>query len=84
MKIMRESLDPTEHARIIDELRRTPLKTPVLIIYAKKDVMVPPKMGALYHADMPGSKLVWMEDASHFLHIDAPERTVQHILDFDA
>lgn len=34
-------------------------------------------------ADIPGSELVWMDDASHFLHIDAPERTVDLVFSFD-
>lgn len=83
MRIMAESIDPKEHAAILAELRARPLEIPVRIIYARKDTMVPPWMGERYHADMPGSELVWMDEASHFLHIDAPERTVAQIVDFD-
>ena len=87
-KILDESLDPTEHASIIAELRRRagsgpPLPCPVKILYAKKDVMVPPEFGPRFHEDIPGSELVWMDDASHFLHVDAPERTVHEISSFD-
>jgi pimeloyl-ACP methyl ester carboxylesterase len=45
--------------------------------------MVPASFGPLFHADIPGSELAWMDDASHFLQVDAPERTVEHILAFD-
>jgi pimeloyl-ACP methyl ester carboxylesterase len=87
-KILEESLDPDEHARIIGELQARakdgpPLPCPVKVLYAKKDVMVPPSFGPRYHADIPGSELVWMDDASHFLHVDAPDRTVQEITSFD-
>jgi len=87
-KILDESLDPTEHASIIAELRRRaqggpPLPCPVKILYAKKDVMVPPEFGARFHEDIPGSELVWLDDASHFMHVDAPERTVHEITSFD-
>jgi pimeloyl-ACP methyl ester carboxylesterase len=82
-RILAESLDPAEHVRIIEELRRTPLGIPVRLLYARKDVMVPPSIGPKFHADMPGSELVWMDDASHFLHVDAPERTVEQIIGFD-
>lgn len=82
-RILKESLDPEEHARVIDELRRRPLACPVRLLFARKDVMVPPAFGPMYHADMPGSELVWMDDASHFLHVDAPERTVAQITEFD-
>lgn len=83
-RILEESLDPAEHARIIAELRRAPPACPVMVLYATRDVMVPPEFGPMFHADMPGSKLVWVEDASHFLHVDAPERTAALIAEFDA
>lgn len=87
-KILEESLDPEEHAAIIGELKARathgpPLPCAVKILYARKDVMVPPSFGPRYHEDIPGSELVWMDDASHFLHVDAPERTVHEITSFD-
>lgn len=87
-RILLESVDPNEHAAIIRELRaraasKTPFPCPVRILYAREDVMVPASFGPLFHADIPGSELVWMDDASHFLQVDAPERTVEQILGFD-
>jgi pimeloyl-ACP methyl ester carboxylesterase len=87
-RILRESVDPREHATIIGELRARvtggqPFPCPTKILYARKDVMVPAEFGPLYHADIPGSELVWMDDASHFLQVDAPERTVEQIVSFD-
>ncbi len=87
-RILHESVDPAEHARIIGELRARvaagkPFPCPTRILYARKDVMVPAEFGPLYHADIPGSELVWMDDASHFLQVDAPERTVAQIVSFD-
>jgi pimeloyl-ACP methyl ester carboxylesterase len=88
-RILHESVDPREHAKIIAQLRARaregrafPCATRIL--YARKDVMVPPSFGPLFQADIPGSELVWMDDASHFLQVDAPERTVEQILGFDA
>jgi pimeloyl-ACP methyl ester carboxylesterase len=88
-RILLESLDPDEHAEIIAELRaraqaKTAFPCPVRILYARKDVMVPASFGPLFHADIPGSELVWMDDASHFLQVDAPERTVEQIVSFDS
>jgi len=89
LRILEESLNPHEHAAIIAELaarkrRGDAFPCPVRILYARKDVMVPAEFGPLYHADIPGSELVWMDDASHFLQVDAPERTVAQITSFDA
>ena len=88
-RILRESVDPYEHARTIAELRARAgegraFPCPTRILYARKDVMVPPSFGPLFHADIPGSELVWMDDASHFLQVDAPERTVEQIVSFDS
>lgn len=87
-RILHESVDPREHAAMIAELRArvtngTAFPCPTRILYARKDVMVPASFGPLYHADIPGSELVWMDDASHFLQVDAPERTVEQIVSFD-
>jgi pimeloyl-ACP methyl ester carboxylesterase len=87
-RILLESVDPGEHASIIGELRArvqagTAFPCPVRILFAKKDVMVPAAFGPLFHADIPGSELVWMDDASLFLQVDAPERTVEQIVSFD-
>ena len=87
-RILRESVDPVEHAGIIAELRArvragTPFPCPTKVLFAREDVMVPASFGPLYHADIPGSELVWMDDASHFLQVDAPERTVAEITSFD-
>jgi pimeloyl-ACP methyl ester carboxylesterase len=87
-RILHESIDPAEHASIIAQLRTRvrdgrPFPCPTRILYARKDVMVPASFGPLYHADIPGSELVWMDDASHFLQVDAPERTVEQIVSFD-
>ncbi len=87
-KILEESLDPAEHAAMIASLRARagegkPLPCPIKVLYARKDVMVPPSFGPMFHADLPGSELVWVDDASHFLQVDAPERTVTEITSFD-
>ncbi len=87
-RILHESVDPHEHATIIAELKArvrggTPFPCPTKILYARKDVMVPASFGPLFHADIPGSELAWMDDASHFLQVDAPGPTVEHILAFD-
>ncbi|MEA2748936.1 MAG: hypothetical protein QOI41_3079 [Myxococcales bacterium] len=87
-RILHQSVDPHEHAKIIGELRARVTRgeafpCPTRILYARKDVMVPAEFGPLYHADIPGSELVWMDDASHFLQVDAPERTVEQITSFD-
>lgn len=88
-RILAESLDPKEQGEVIEDLRRRKeagiaFPCPVKILYAKEDALVPPELGPLYQADLPGSELVWIEDSSHFLQVEAPERTVSEIVSFDA
>ncbi|MBX3232788.1 MAG: alpha/beta hydrolase [Labilithrix sp.] len=83
-KILDESLTAKEHAAIVARLRGWTPPCPIELLYATNDVMVPPSFGPRYAADIPSAKLVWMADASHFLHVDAPERTVAELLAFDA
>lgn len=83
-RILRESLDPDEHARILARAKGRDDLPPTLVLFAREDVMVPPSFGPLFARDLAGSRLVWVDDASHFVQVDAPERTVQEIFDFDA
>jgi len=78
-RILAESLDPKEHAGIVAELAARGLPCPTRLFFAKKDVMVPPRFGPLYQKAIAGSELVWFDGASHFIQVDAPERTVEAI-----
>jgi pimeloyl-ACP methyl ester carboxylesterase len=87
-RILRESLDPGEHATLIAELRARKEREqrfsfPLLLLWAKKDVMVPPSFGERFAEDIPEAVLEWMEDSSHFVHVDSPEQTVRTLLRFD-
>lgn len=88
VRILRESLDPEEHAQIVAALRaKKAARAPfceTLILYAIEDVMVPPAFGPRYAEDIPGARLEWMRDTSHFLQVDSPEETVERIFAFDS
>jgi pimeloyl-ACP methyl ester carboxylesterase len=44
--------------------------------------MVPPSVGARLVALLPQAEMVWLERASHFAHVDAPEKLMRVILPF--
>jgi pimeloyl-ACP methyl ester carboxylesterase len=54
---------------------------PLLLLYARRDPMVPPRFGEVMAA-RTGARLVWLEEASHFAHVDAVERFLPPTLDF--
>jgi pimeloyl-ACP methyl ester carboxylesterase len=55
---------------------------PLLMIYARRDPMVPPSIGERLHALIPDSELCWLDDSSHFPQVDSPERLVALISKF--
>ncbi|MFO0617889.1 MAG: alpha/beta hydrolase [Polyangiaceae bacterium] len=46
---------------------------PLMLVYAKRDVMVPSVVGRRLSALLPTAEMVWLEEASHFAHVDAPQ-----------
>ncbi len=54
---------------------------PMLLLYARQDPMVPPRFGEVMAA-RTGARLIWLEEASHFAHVDAVERFVPPVLEF--
>jgi len=50
---------------------------PMLLLYAENDPMVSPKNGS-YLADLvPSAELRWLEEGSHFAHVDTPGPVVE-------
>ena len=54
---------------------------PLLLVYARKDPMVPPRFGEVMAA-RTGAPLVWLERGSHFAHVDAPDEFLPPVLEF--
>jgi pimeloyl-ACP methyl ester carboxylesterase len=78
-----DTLAPGEMARFARELaERKALPIPLQLVYARQDKMVPPVVGARLAALLPGARLTWLESASHFAHVDAPEAFLQAALPF--
>ena len=41
------------------------ITVPTLLLYGDKDGLVPPRFGEAYHAAIPGSRLIVLENAGH-------------------
>jgi pimeloyl-ACP methyl ester carboxylesterase len=54
---------------------------PLMHLYARRDPMVPPRFGEVM-AERTGAKLVWLDEGSHFAHVDAIERFLPPVLAF--
>lgn len=55
---------------------------PLLLLYAEQDRMVPPRIGDELARLIPSARLVRLPEASHFAHVDAPERFLGPALEF--
>jgi len=44
--------------------------------------MVPPKIGEDLYQLIPNAKMIWLEESSHFAHVDSTEELVEPILEF--
>jgi pimeloyl-ACP methyl ester carboxylesterase len=61
--------------------RALPFPVPLLHLYARRDPMVPPRFGAIM-AERTGAPLLWIDEGSHFMHVDAVDRFLPPVLDF--
>lgn len=69
-----DTLSVREMRRFEQKLRtleRFPV--PLLLVYARQDKMVPPVVGERLARLIPDARIEWLEAASHFAHVDAPE-----------
>jgi pimeloyl-ACP methyl ester carboxylesterase len=65
--------------------RRTggePFPVPLLLLYAQRDPMVPPRFGRAFAEAIPSATLIEIGEASHFAHVDAVERFLALTLEF--
>ena len=58
------------------------IDTPSLILWGKKDQFFPFKLARRLHQDIPGSRLVGIDGAGHFLQEEKPERINKALMDF--
>jgi len=58
------------------------IKVPTLILVGDRDTLTPPRVSHLLHANIPHSRLVIVEGASHYLTLEHPQRVNTEILNF--
>ncbi|MFQ5559657.1 MAG: alpha/beta fold hydrolase [Nitrospinota bacterium] len=73
-------LDNSNLLEIEEKLRNIPL--PVLIIRGEEDIYLGGKIAEKLHNEIPGSKLVLIPSAGHFIQEDEPEMMVKAIREF--
>lgn len=80
---LRDTMDPREiHAFGQRWAAGAPLAQPTLLLYARRDPMVPPVVGERLAARIPGAVLAHLEEGSHFAHVDRPALFLEAALPF--
>jgi pimeloyl-ACP methyl ester carboxylesterase len=71
-------------ARTLEErkARGERFAVPPMLLYARRDPMVPPENGPYLHSLIPEAELRWLEEGSHFAHVDAPDRVLDATLSY--
>jgi haloalkane dehalogenase len=62
--------------------RLAELGVPTLLLWGEGDGFAPPASAHRFAAEIPGAKLVVLEDAGHFVFEDAPQRCAEEVVGF--
>jgi len=81
-RYLSDTLNPSELASFAQRLAERPPETPMLLLYAREDPMVPPSVGPRLAQLLPRAQFEWLDDSSHFAHVDTPELVLDHVLPF--
>jgi len=57
---------------------------PTLILWGEADDVLGTDDAKKFHRDIAGSQLIWIRDSKHVPHIEQPQVTAKHILDFSS
>jgi len=58
------------------------LTLPTLLMWGRNDNILGTKPAAIFQRELPDSQLVWLDRCGHVPHLEAPQATAHHILEF--
>jgi pimeloyl-ACP methyl ester carboxylesterase len=73
---------PYMHYPSLPHLLRRLRKLPTLIVWGRQDAIVPLSVAEVYHASIPGSRLVILDNCGHHPEIEQPDEFVQQVQAF--
>lgn len=82
-----DALDPRAMSRFAAELARRrdqgqSFPMPLMLAYAREDPIVAPEIGPKLHALVPDARFEWIQECSHFMHVDNPREVLPLLTDF--
>jgi pimeloyl-ACP methyl ester carboxylesterase len=82
VRTLRSVVDPSGQVVSAHDRLYLASRLPTLILWGRRDRMIPVEHAAVAHEAIPGSRLVIFEDSGHFVHAEEPERFVDVVTEF--
>ncbi|MFD6155411.1 alpha/beta fold hydrolase [Nocardia sp. NPDC060256] len=88
VRYLQDALRPNDLRNTADRLRglrddNRPFPIPLMIMYGTAhDPIVSPSMGRALEELVPSAKSVWLDQASHFVHVDRPDAVTRELIGF--
>jgi pimeloyl-ACP methyl ester carboxylesterase len=82
VRTLRGVIDPSGQTVSANDRLYLAAQMPTLIVWGAQDTIIPVSHAYAAHQAIPGSKLVVIDDAGHFPHVETPERFLEVLLDF--
>jgi pimeloyl-ACP methyl ester carboxylesterase len=87
VRYLADTMAPAGFAELVATLearRRTGARFPIplMLLYARADALVRPENGARLKELVPDAELVWLDETSHFAHVDTPDAVVREVIRF--
>ncbi len=82
IRFLWHTFDPAELRGFMRTLAAEKFPVPLQLIYSRQDPLVPPAIGQALHRLLPDAPLVWLDETSHFAHVDTPEKVLAPLREF--
>jgi pimeloyl-ACP methyl ester carboxylesterase len=79
---LKDAVAPAGFVAFAKSLREKEFPVPLLLLYAKTDPLVSPKNCEYLAKLVPAAKVAWIDESSHFAHVDTPDAVVTAVTDF--
>lgn len=79
---LKDAVAPSGFVDLANALREKPFPVPLLLLYATTDPLVSPKNCNYLAKLVPTAKVVWIDNSSHFAHVDTPDAVVTAVTAF--
>jgi pimeloyl-ACP methyl ester carboxylesterase len=73
---------PYMHNPSLPHLLRRLRKLPTLVVWGRQDAIVPLSVAEVYHASIPGSQLVILDNCGHHPEVEQSDQFVRHVQPF--